>query len=136
LSNPSDALRFFLEPITQQFEGQRPNIVSVCQRLSILDARFRSKIVHATDPKWPIPFSIDFSVWESIQSHNPQELAELDTAFVRRLFLRISTADLLSDDGYMKDIARTWSDLTDDFLACSSADKELTSYFMQLAEVR
>jgi hypothetical protein len=135
LSDPSDALRFFLEPITQQFEEQYPRISSVCQRLSILDARFRFKIIYATDPKWPIPFSIDFSVWEGIQRHNPQELAELDTGFVRRLFLGISIADVLSDDGYMKDVSRTWSDLADDFLACLSADKELTSYFMHLAEV-
>jgi hypothetical protein len=134
-SDPSEVLRFFFDPIAQQFEKRRSSIVSVGQKLSILDARFRFKIIHETDPKWPMPFSTDFSVWESIQKYNPQELAKLNTGSIRRLFVDISIADFLSDDGYLKDIARTWSDLTDDFLACLSANKELTSYFMHLAEV-
>lgn len=134
-SGPSEVLRFFLDPIAQQFEERCTSITSVGQKLSILDARFRSKIVHEVDPKWPIPFSVDFTLWENIQNNTSQELAESNTESVSRLFMEVSIADVLSDGGYLKDIGRLWSELADDALACLSADKELTSYFMRLAEV-
>ncbi|KAE8440723.1 hypothetical protein EG329_006774 [Mollisiaceae sp. DMI_Dod_QoI] len=147
-SNAFEVLQFFIEPIAQQFE--EPNILSVNiaerskelyssissvgQKLSILNARFRLKIVHETDPKWPTPFSADFSLWESIRRNNLQILAESNTESVSRLFRELSLADVLSDGGYAKDIGRKWSELSDDFLACLSADEDLTSDFMRLVE--
>ncbi len=134
-SNPSEALRSFLDPITQQFKEHNPSISAVCQRLSILNTRFELKVIHATDPKWPIPFSVNFAVWEFIQRHTPQELAEFYTSRVSEFFQGIAIADLLSDNGHMVVVGRMWSKSSDDFLACLSVDKQLTSYFIHAAEV-
>lgn len=149
-SDTFEALRFFLEPIAEQFNDPSISslntaeqlkewcfsISSTSHKLSILDTRFRLKIVRKTDPKWPAHFSADFSLWESIQSQNPQDIAESSTKSVTTIFLDISTRDLLSEDGYLQDVATTWSDLADDFLACLSADRTLATYLMRLAEVR
>ncbi|KAL5313247.1 hypothetical protein ACEPPN_018980 [Leptodophora sp. 'Broadleaf-Isolate-01'] len=147
-ANTFEALRFFLEPIAEQFNDPSISslntaeqlkewcfsISSTSHKLSILDTRFRLKIVRKTDPKWPAHFSADFSLWESIQSQNPQDIAESSTKSVTTIFLDISTRDLLSEDGYLQDVATTWSDLADDFLACLSADRTLATYLMRLAE--
>ncbi|ESZ95954.1 hypothetical protein SBOR_3646 [Sclerotinia borealis F-4128] len=124
-SEPSDALVSFFKPIAQQFEEpsqqfkeRYSSISALGQKLAILHARFTSKVVCHTDPDWSAPFSTNFSLWERIQKKSPQELA-----------------DPVVGDGCTKDLARTSSDFADEVFAYLSADKNLTSYIMDLAEL-
>jgi hypothetical protein len=133
-SNPSDALRFFLEPIKQQLEEQSSGIIPVVQKFSILDTRFKLKVINETDVNWPSPLSTDFSFWEGVQRKSPEDLAKSNTKFVSSLYFAISPRDILCDSKYIKDIARLWSDLSDDVLACLIVNGELTSYFLNFAE--
>ena len=132
----------FFKPIAQQFEEpseqlkeRYSSISSVGQKLAIIHARFTSKIVCHTDPEWSAPFSTNFSLWERIQTESPQELAESITTIVKCIFSKISYHSLAVGDGCTEDLARTSSDFADEVFAYLSADKNLISYIMDLAEV-
>jgi hypothetical protein len=133
-SDPSEALRFFLDPIYQLLHEQSSDILLIVRKLSILSTRFKLKVVNATDVNWPKPFSTDFFFWESIQKDSAEDLAKSNTSFVSDLFSRVSPRDLLCHSEYMKHIGRVWSDFVDEILACLILDGKLTSYFIDFAE--
>jgi hypothetical protein len=136
ISEPSEALRFFVDPIKQRDKEQSSGILSVVQRFSILNTRHELQIVGATDIKWPKPFSTHFFFWESIQINSPLDLAKSNTESVSKLYRRLAAQDVLDDSEYMKGIERRWSDLSIDILACLNVNENLTVYFMELAKVR
>jgi hypothetical protein len=135
-SEPSEALRFFLDPIKQQCEGESSGVLPVVRKLSILHTRFELQVLFATDINWPEPFSTDFSFWESIQGHSAWDLAKSNTKHVKRLYSQISVADLLRDSKYTKGIEKQWSAYSLDILACLNVDRNVAVYVIDLAEVR
>jgi hypothetical protein len=135
-SDPSEALHFFLDPIYQLLNEPSSDILPVVRKLSILDTRFKLKVVHKADVNWPTPFSTEFSFWESIKKNSPEVLAKSNTNFVSDLYSRVSPRDLLCHTKFIKEIGKVWSDLVDEILACLIADGKLTSYFIDFAEVR
>ena len=135
LSDPYDALRFFLDPIKNQFETPDCDIIQSVKQISILETRFKHKILYAVDVNWRKPFSTEFSLLKSVQTTGPKDLAKSITDSATRLYSCVSIAGF-SDGTSTKDIARQSSDLSEDILACLSADPELVGYFMELAEVQ
>ena len=135
-SVPSEALRFLLDPIYELLDTQSSGILPFARKLSILSTRFELKVVHETDVKWPKPFLNDFCFWESVQRDSPENLAKSNTESVSSLYSVVSPRDLLYDSQLMKDIGSLWSDLSNDILACLSANGKLAGYFMDFAEVR
>jgi hypothetical protein len=135
-SDPSEALRFFLGPLYQLLDEQPSGILPIVRKLSILDTRFKVKVVSETDVNWPKPFSTDFLFRESIQRDCPEDLAKSNTESVSSLHSAVSPRDLLYDSELVKDIASLWSDLSDDILACLIANGKLTGYFMDFVEAR
>src|SRR4051794_14526822 len=106
LSKPFEALEFFLGPIKQQckelrissittVQQQNTEILSLVQKLSILETRFYSTVCKI-DSKWPIRFSTKFSILKSTQNLDPQNFAESNTKHDEESFLKISITDLLS----------------------------------------
>jgi hypothetical protein len=140
-----EALQFVLDPIKKQFQEQpeeeqsakerHQRISAVGQKLSILDTRFRSKVSSNPDPKWPTPFSVEFSLWESIHRDAPDTLAKSITQSTRSSFAAISIEDALPEGRYGMDIGRVWSEFIDELLACLIADMGLTKYYLELATV-
>ncbi len=135
-SNPSEALQFFLGPIYQLLNEQPSGILPIVRKFSILDTRFKLKVVNETDVNWPKPFSTDFLFWESIQGDSPKDLAKSNTESVSSLYYAVSPGDLLCDSKPTKYIASLWSDSSDDILACLVANGKLTVYFIDFAEAR
>ncbi|TVY14153.1 hypothetical protein LARI1_G007778 [Lachnellula arida] len=136
ISEPSEALRFFIDPIKQRDKEQSSGILSVVQRFSILNTRHELQIIGATDIKWPKPFSTDFYFWESIQINSPLDLAKSNTESVSKLYRKLAAEDVLDNSEYMKGIERRWSDLSIDILACLIINENLTVYFMDFAKAR
>lgn len=135
-SDPSEALQFLLSPIYQLLNEQPSSILPIVRSLSILDTRFKLKVVNETDVNWPKPFSTEFSFWESIQSGSPEDLAKTNTESISSLYYAVSPGDLLYDSKPTQYIASLWSDLSDDILACLIANGKLTAYFIDFAKAR
>ncbi len=135
-SDPADALRFLLDPIYKLFGTQSSGILPIVRKLSIVETRFKLKVVSVTDANWPKPLSTDFSFWESIQRDTPEDLAKSNTESVSSLYSVVSPKDLLDDSEHMKHIASLWCDLSDDILASLIANRKLAHYFMDFAEAR
>lgn len=136
LSEPFEALRFFLDPIKQVIERQSSGLLLVVRQFSILDTRYKLQITLATDVNWSKPFPTDFAFWESIQNDTPSDLAKSNTESMSRLYSGLSPAAVLDNSEYLKSIERQWSDLSVDIQACLIINENLTVYFMKLAEVR
>ncbi len=134
-SKPSEALRFFVDPIKQLDEDQSAGILPVIQRFSILNTRYELHITRAADIKWPQPFSTDFSFWESVQRESALDLAKSTTEFVSKLYRGLAVGDVLDDTLYLKDMNRRWSDFSNDILACLVIDENLKVYFEEFAKV-
>ena len=135
-SEPSEALRFFVDPIKQLDEDQSSGILSVVRRLSILNTRYELHIRSETDVKWPKPFSTNFSFWENVQRESALDLAKSTTEFVSKLYRGLAAGDVLDDTVYLKSIDRRWSDFSIDILACLVIDENLKVYFGEFAKVR
>jgi hypothetical protein len=136
MSEPLEALRFFVDPIQQLDKEQSSGILSVVQRISILNTRYELHITNETDVKWPKPFSTEFSFWESIQRDSTLDLAKSNTESVSKLYRRLAAADVLDNSKYMQGIDRQWSNLSGDILACLIVDENLAVYFIDVADVR
>jgi hypothetical protein len=134
-SEPSEALRFFVDPIKQRGEEQSCGILSVVRRFSILNTRYELHITSATDVKWPKPFSTCFLFWESVQRESPLDLAKSNTESVSKLYSRLAVEDVLDDTECLKGIERRWSNLSTDIQACLVVDENLAIYFIELADV-
>jgi hypothetical protein len=91
-------LRFITDPIEQQFTELRSDFPRLIEHLSI-DTHFRLKIVDSLDTTWSTPFSVNFSLWESIREEIPQKLAESKTEAAHKLFLGISVGQIARNEG-------------------------------------
>ncbi len=134
-SEPSEALRFFVDPIKRLDEDQSSGIVSVIRRFSILDTRYHLHITSAADVEWPKPFSTDFSFWESVQRDPALDLAKSTTDFVSELYRGLAVGDVLDGSEYLKYIERRWSRFSEDIFACLVMDEKLEVYFEEFARV-
>jgi hypothetical protein len=132
---PSEALRFFIDPIKQLDKDQSSGLLSISRRFSILNTRYELHITSAADVKWPKPFSTNFSFWESVQRDSALDLAKSTTEFVSKLYRGLAATDVLDDTLYLKDINRRWSDFSNDILACLVIDENLKLYFEEFAKV-
>jgi hypothetical protein len=110
-------------------------VLQITQRLQILEVRFKLRIKDGRSLD-DTPLSTDFTLWDSVRKDIPEDLAKSNTESVASLFSALSPKDVLDDFPFMKHILKDWSNLSDDVLACLTADKTLTGYFMKLAEVR
>ena len=135
MSEPSEALRFFVDPIKQRGEEQSSGILSVVRRFSILNTRYELHIEGAADIKWPEPFSTEFSFWESTHTNTSLELAKSTTESVTELYRGVAFQDVLDDTEYMKSLERRWSDLSVDIQACLNVDENSLVYLTQFAKV-
>jgi hypothetical protein len=126
-----------LDPIKKQLQKQSSSVLTITQRLLILEARFKLKIQNTNgrnlDDKH---LSTDFTMWESVQNGRPEDLAESITKSVTRLFSLLSPEDVLQSGLHMQNIKEDRSNLCDDVYACLVTDGNHTDYFMKLAEVR
>lgn len=135
---PSQALRFILDPIVQQFEEQQfreqpSDVLQTARRLLILEARFKLRIADTDGCNLDgTALSTDFTLWESMDS--PNDLAILYTESASRLFSQPSPEDVLQDGPFMKAIRKDRSDLSDDVRAYLATGGH-TDYLMKLAEV-
>lgn len=82
---------------------------------------------------WSEPFSVDFSIWRSINTKIPQMLAELTTQGVEKLFAGILVEDLHLRDTRVKNIGQDWTDFSVDILASLRAGASV-EYVKELAE--
>jgi hypothetical protein len=55
--------------------------------------------VDSLDTTWSTPFSVNFSLWESIREEIPQKLAESKTEAAHKLFLGISVGQIARNEG-------------------------------------
>jgi hypothetical protein len=122
-SELSEAVRFFLDPIEQVDKEQSSGVLSVVQRISILNARYELHITCATDVDSPKPFSTAFRFWESVQRKSALNLAKSNTNSVSQLFRQLAIADVLDDSKCMQGINRRWSSHSNDILAFLVIDK-------------
>ena len=137
LDSPSElyyALSFLSNPIQKVFSEQGGDIVSIFQRLSILNSRYRS-ITHAVDVDWLQPFSVDFDFFNDTQQYSPGDLAVRITKEVTTLFSLLSPAAIIDYSRPVHDIGVHWSALCEDTTACAVTDRTLVPYLAKLAEV-
>lgn len=115
------------KPVTSLFDHvqglvsiKQEDVIKLLTEFTIMATRFKYKIALGSDANWCLPLSIDFDLFEHLQNHKPEYLAEI--------IITKQPANGKLFDAH-------WGALADDTAACLIADGNLAVSIMKLAEV-
>jgi hypothetical protein len=129
----SDALAPILHPIKELFENQELPLMSVLQRLKVLDV-LHQDILDGLDPRWEGLSEEDFCFLEDLSNHTPWKLAGLLTDKDFSCSQKFYPNDFLRP-AELRSKSPQWSSLVYTVRVCAKAHPDLVCHIDEAAKV-